>query len=56
MGTHACLRRNCQLFLILTLWSYSTCKDQLHMLNVYKIHEKEQKVHDRWAEDETRAS
>ena len=46
LPTHACLRRDCKLFLILKLLSYSKCKDLLHPLNVYKIPEKEQKVVD----------
>ena len=49
---HACLKRNCKLFLMLTLWSYSKWKDVLHMLNVYKIPAKEHKVVDGWAADE----
>ena len=49
---HACLRKNRQLFLVLTLWRYSKCKDLLDMLNVYKILGKEHKAVDRWAADE----
>ena len=52
LATPVCLRRNCQLFLILTLWSYSKCKDLLDTLNVYKIPAKEQKVVDCGAADE----
>ena len=50
--THVCLRRNWQLFLILTLWSYSKCKDILHTLNICKITAKDYKIVDRWAADE----
>ena len=49
LPTHACLRRDCKLFLTLKLLSYSKCKDLLHPMNVYKIPEKEQKVVDRWS-------
>ena len=53
---HICLGRNCQLFLILTHWSYSKCKDILHTLNVYKIPAKEHQVVDHWAADEISVS
>ena len=52
MPTHACLRINCKLVLILTLSTYSKWKDLLYTLNVYKIPAKEHKVVDRWAADE----
>ena len=50
--THVCLRRSWQLFLILTLWSYSKYKDILHTLNVYKIPVKDYKIVDRWTAGE----
>ena len=49
--THACVKRNCQLFFILTPWGYSKCKYILHTLTVYKIPAKEHKVVHRWAAD-----
>ena len=55
LQTHACLRRNCKLFLIITLWKYSKFKDLLHTLNVDKIPAKEHKAVDRWAADEVSA-
>ena len=54
--THVCLRRNWQLFLILTLWSYSKCKDTLHTLNVYKIPAEVYKIVHRWTADEVSLS
>ena len=48
--------RNRRLFLILTHWSYSKCKDILQKLNVYKIPTKEHQVVDRRDEDETSVS
>ena len=50
--THIWLRRNCQLFLTITHWSYFKLKDILHGLNEYKIHAKEHQVVDGWAGDE----
>ena len=52
MQTHACLTRNCKLFLIITLWKYSKCKDLLHTSNVCKVPAKEHKAVDRWVADE----
>ena len=49
LPTHACLRRNCKLILIQTLWSYSKCEGLLHTLNVYKILAKKHEVVDHWA-------
>ena len=54
--THACLRRNLKLFLILTLWRHSKCKDLLHMLNVCKSPAKEHQVVFRSATDEISVS
>ena len=55
MQTHACLRRNCKLFLIITVWKYSKFKDLLHTLNVDQIPAKEHNRVDRWATDEVSA-
>ena len=52
MPTHIYLRTNCQLFLMLTHWSYSKCKYMLPKLNVDKIPAKKHQVVDRWAADE----
>ena len=52
---HACLRRNCKLFLIITVWKYSKFKDLLHTLDVDQIPAKEHKGVDRWAADEVSA-
>ena len=52
MPTHICLRRNYQLFLPLTPWSYPKCRNILHTLNVYEIAAKEHQVVDLWAADE----
>ena len=54
--THVCLRRNLQLFLILTLWSYSKWKGILNTLNVYKIPAKDYKIVDRWTADKVSLS
>ena len=54
--THGSLRRNWQLFLTLTLWSYSKCKDVLHTFNVYKIPAKDYKIVHRWTVDEVSLS
>ena len=51
-----CLRRNYQLFLIITHWSYLKCTDILSSLNVYKILWKEHEVVHRWAVDEVSVS
>ena len=56
MPTYVCLRRNCQLLLILSLWGYPKCKSLLDTLDVYEIPEKEQQVVDRWAADEISVS
>ena len=56
LPTHICPMRNSQLFLILTNWSYSKCKDILQTLNGYKITAKEHQVVDRWDTDEIQAS
>ena len=56
LPTHICPMRNWQLFLILTHWSYSKCKDILQTLNVYKITEKEHQVVDRFDEDKISVS
>ena len=56
LPTHICPTRNWQLFLILTHWSYSKCKDILQTLNVYKISAKEYQVLDRWDADEISVS
>ena len=52
LTAHICLTRNWQLLLMLTYWSYSKCKDILHMLNVYKIPAKEYAIVDRRDGDE----
>ena len=52
LQTHACLTRNCKLFLIITLWKYSKCRDLLHTSNVCKVPAKEHKAVDRWVADE----
>ena len=44
LPTHICPMRNWQLFLILTHWSYSKCKDILQTLNIYKIPSKQHQV------------
>ena len=44
--------KNWQLFLILTLWSYSKCKDILQTFNVYRNTGKEHQVPCRWDADE----
>ena len=56
MSTHVCLRRKCQLILILRHWIYSKCKDILHTLNVYEISAKGHEVVHRSAADETSIS
>ena len=48
LPAHICPTRNWQLYLILTHWSYSKCKDILQTLNVYKIPGKEHQVVHRW--------
>ena len=52
LETYTGLTRNCKLFLIITLWSYSKCKDLLHTLNLYKIRAKEHKAVDHCTVDE----
>ena len=47
LPTQICPTRNWQLFLILTHWSYSKCKDILQTLNGCKIAAKEHQVVDR---------
>ena len=56
LPTHIRLRRNCQLFLILTHWISLKRKDILHTLNVYKIPAKEHQVNHQWAADEISVS
>ena len=51
LPTHICPMRNWQLFLILTHWSYSKCKNILQTLYVYKIPAKEHQVVHRWGTD-----
>ena len=52
LPAHICPMRNWQLFLILTHWSYSKCKNMLQTLYVYKIPAKEHQVVHRWGADE----
>ena len=56
LRTHVSHRKTCGLYLILTHWSYSKCKDILHMLSVYKIPAKERELVAPWATDEISVS
>ena len=56
LPTHICPMRNLQLFLILTRWSYSKCKNILQTLYVYKIHAKEHQLGHHWGTDEISVS
>ena len=46
------LRRTCQIFLIVTRWSYSKSKEVLHTLNVHKLSGREHMVVFPWATNE----
>ena len=52
LPTHICPTRNWQLYLILTHWSYSKCKDILQTLNIYKIPARKHQAVGCWAPDE----
>ena len=52
MSTDICPTKNWQLLFILTLWSYSKCKDILQMYNVSRSTEKEHQVTYHWDPDE----
>ena len=56
LPTYICRMRNWQLFLILTHWSYSKCKNMLQTLYVYKIPAKQHQVVHRWGTDEMSVS
>ena len=56
MPADICPTRNLELFLILTHWSYSKCKDILQTLNVYKFPAKEHQAVDRWDAEEISVS
>ena len=52
LSTHIYPTRNWELFLLLTQWSCSKCKDILHILNVYNFPSKEHQLVDSRAADE----
>ena len=49
MTTYVCPRRDYNLLLIITHWSYFKCNDMLHSLNVYKSFSNKLQVVDSWA-------
>ena len=53
---HVCHRRNHQLLLIITHWTYFKYSDLLHTLNVYKIPRKEHQVVHFWVADKISTS
>ena len=56
MPKDICPTRNGEIFLMLTHWSCSKCKDILQTLNVYTIPAKEHQVVDLWDGDEVTVS
>ena len=56
MPTYICATRNWQLFLILTHWTSSKCKDLLETLSIYEIPAKEHQLVDSWDADQISVS
>ena len=52
LPTHVCIRRNYQLFLVITHWSYFKNNNWFYKLNVYKVSAKEHQVVHSWDVDE----